>query len=137
MFLLDTNVLSELRKGKRAEPKVIAWFDATPAELMFVSPIVIAELEIGVLLIERKDEVQGLLLRKWVDGIASEFRERCLDINLEIARAFARLHAPDKRPERDAWIAATAIYTGLIVVTRNVSDFEPMKVPLLDPWAIS
>jgi toxin FitB len=134
VFLLDTNVLSEIRKGRRAEPAVTAWFESTPAELMYISPIVIAELEIGINLIARRDEVQAALLRKWVSGVDAEFKDRCVPIGAETARIFATLHVPDKRPERDAWIAATAIQTNMTVVTRNTSDFETTGVSLLDPW---
>jgi toxin FitB len=104
------------------------------AELLFMSPVVVAELELGVLLMERQDAIQGALLRSWVNGVAAEFRDRCVPIGMETARAFAALHVPNKRPERDAWIAATAICSGLTVVTRNVADFAPMDVPVLNPW---
>jgi toxin FitB len=134
MYLLDTNVLSEARKGKRAHASVISWFTSTPAELMWVSPVVIAELELGVHLLARKDEVQAATLRRWVDGVAEEFASRCVSIDIATAGIFAKLHVPDKRPERDAWIAASALQKGLTVVTRNVGDFAPMGVMIVDPW---
>jgi toxin FitB len=134
VFLIDTNVLSEIRKGRRAEPNVTAWFEQTPAELIYISPIVIAELETGVSLIARRDAAQAALLRKWLIGIDAEFKHRCVPITAETARIFASLHVPDKRPDRDAWIAATALQTGMTVVTRNIRDFETTGVSLLDPW---
>jgi toxin FitB len=96
VFLLDTNVLSEIRKGRRAEPRVTAWFEATPPELMYISPIVIAELEMGVNLIARRDQMQAALLRKWVTGVDAEFKDRCVPISAETARIFATLHTPNK-----------------------------------------
>jgi toxin FitB len=134
VFLLDTNVLSEIRKGRRAEPTVTAWFRSMPAKLMYISPIVIAELEMGVNLIARRDQVQAALLRKWLIGIDAEFKDRCAPITAETARIFASLQIPDKRPERDAWIAATALQTRMTVVTRNTKDFEPLGVSWLNPW---
>jgi toxin FitB len=137
MYLLDTNVISEVRKHKRADQNVINWFETTDSDLMFISPIVTAELELGSLLVERRDPIQGALLRKWVNGVFHEFRQRCVPIDMDTGRIYASLHAPDKRPERDAWIAASALRHGLKIVTRNTADFDRMNLGTINPWAFA
>ena len=93
------------------------------------------ELEIGVLRIEQHDKPQGDRLRHWLQQVVyAQFDGRILDIDTHIARACAKLHVPDLRPERDALIAATALVHGLAVVTRNTADFEPMGVVVVNPW---
>ncbi len=134
MYLLDTNVISEIRKQKRADQNVIYWFETTDSELMFISPIVTAELELGALLVERRDPAQGALLRKWVNGVFQEFSQRCMPIDMDTGRIYAGFHAPDKRPERDAWIAATAMRHGFKIVTRNTADFHRMNLSTINPW---
>ena len=137
MFLLDTNVVSELRKVKtgKAERSVAAWSDSVDAGELYLSAVTIEELEIGVLGIERRDRVQGELFRRWMDEqVLPSFADRILPINTTVARRSARLHVPGPRPIRDGFIAATALEHGLILVTRNVGDFEPMGVRLLNPW---
>ncbi len=134
MFLLDTNVVSELRKTARAEPAVRAWARGHSPDLFHLSTMTLMELEIGVLRIERRDKPQGDRLRHWLQQVVDQFDGRILDIDTDIARACARLHVPDPRPERDALIAATSLVHGLTVVTRNTADFEPMGVVLLNPW---
>jgi hypothetical protein len=135
MFLLDTNVVSELRKATRADAMVRAWAARTPASFYWLSTVSILELEIGVLRIERRDSAQGFLLRQWLEQLVLiQFKDRLLNVDATVARACARLHVPDQRPDRDALIAATALVHGLTVVTRDSSDFEPMGVPLLNPW---
>lgn len=136
MFLLDTNVVSELRRPERADAVVRAWASSTPAELYAISVVTVLEIERGTLLLERRDTAQGAILRRWLEHeILMPFVDRILPINTTIARRCANLHIPDPRPERDALIAATALVYGLTVVTRNVSDFEPMGVSVLNPWA--
>ncbi|MDP4026706.1 type II toxin-antitoxin system VapC family toxin [Methylobacterium sp. NEAU 140] len=137
-FLLDTNVVSELRKVRagKAHPHVAAWVRTVPVDSLFLSAIVVQELEIGVLQRERRDPVQGALLRTWLDDhVLPTFGERILPLDTAVARRCAGLHVPDPRPERDAFIAATALVHGLTVVTRNVADFAPTGVRILDPWA--
>lgn len=133
--LLDTNVWSELRNRGRADDQVRAWAEgANPADL-YLSVVTVFELERGVLLIERRDPQQGSRLRGWLERhVLEPFETRILPIDTAIARRCAALQVPDPRPERDALIAATALTHGLTVVTRNVRDFEPMGVALLNPW---
>ena len=140
MFVLDTNVVSELRKVRfgKADANVAAWAQAVDAAALFVSAITILELELGVLLIERKDAVQGAMLRAWLDlQVLPEFAGRTLPVNSAVAQRCARLHLPDKRGERDALIAATALVHGMTLVTRNLADFRPTGVNLLNPWEAS
>lgn len=138
MFLLDTNVLSELRKVRsgKADRRVAAWLGNADPEEQFLSVVVLEELEIGVLLSERRDPQAGALLRRWLDGqVRQVFLRRTLPIDAAVALRSARLHVPDRRPVRDALIAATALVHGMTVVTRNVTDFAPTGVPTLNPWA--
>lgn len=135
MFLLDTNVLSELRRRERTHPKVAAWADAVQASDLFLSVITILEIEAGTLLLARRDKAQGAVLRAWIDGkVLPAFAGRILAVDTAIAQRCARLLVPDPRAERDALIAATALVHRLKVVTRNVADFQPMGVELLNPW---
>jgi predicted nucleic acid-binding protein len=135
MFLLDTNVVSELRRPERADTNVRAWASGTPAELYAISVVTVLELERGTLLMERRDTVQGAILRRWLEHeILTPLADRILPIDTTIVRRCAKLHVPDPRPERDALIAATALTHGLTVVTRNVVDFEPMGIAVLNPW---
>ena len=137
MFLHDTNVVSELRKagGGKADPNVNARLSAQDAATCYVSAITLMELDLGVLLMERRDPVQGARLRAWMEGtVLPEFAERTIPVDRAVALACARLHVPDPRPERDAFIAATALVHGMTLVTRNLADFAPMGVALVNPW---
>ena len=137
MFILDTNVISELRKAKsgKADSKVMAWAAAINADVLFLSAITILELEMGVLQVERKDPLQGNLLRSWLDNqVLTAFDEKILVVDAAVAQRCARLHVPDRSSERDALIAATALVHGMTIVTRNVSDFETSGVDLINPW---
>lgn len=137
MFVLDTNVVSELRKAKagRADRHVTAWASRTPASSMYLSAITVLELETGVLLIERRDASQGAIMRAWMDGhVMPAFAGRILAVDADVALRCARLHVPDRLGERDALIAATALVHRMTVVTRNTADFEPARVSLLNPW---
>lgn len=138
MYLLDTNVVSELRKlsAGRADAQVVRWAERTDASVMYLSVVTIQELDVGLLRIERRDRVQAARLREWMDSqVLPAFEGRILPVDIAVARCGARLHVPDPRPVRDALIAATAIVHGLTVVTRDATDFAPMGVPLLNPWA--
>ena len=137
MYLLDTNVISELRKAKsgKANNKVVAWAESVSTSSLFLSVISILEIETGILLVERRDPAQGAILRTWLNHhVLPAFSERLLPIDLAIAQRCAQLHIPDPRSDRDALIAATALVHGMTVVTRNTKDFLGSAVKLLDPW---
>jgi predicted nucleic acid-binding protein len=137
MYLLDTNVVSELRKVRagKADVRVAAWAESVDVADLFLSAISVQELEIGVLLVERRDPAQGAMLRTWLDGhVLPAFAGRILAIDTAVALRSARLHVPDPGPLRDSFIAATALVHGMTVVTRNIADFETADVPLLNPW---
>jgi len=137
MFILDTNVVSELRKVRpgKANKRVARWAYSVDATDLYVSAATIQELEIGVLLSERRDPVQGAVFRVWLnDHVLPAFAGRVLSIDTAVAQRSARLHVPDPRPVRDALIAATALVHGMTVVTRNVADFEPTGVQIMNPW---
>lgn len=138
MYLLDTNVVSELRKVRlgKADRNVAAWAERVDAAELYLSAITIQELEIGVLMAERRDPAQGAVFRAWLDAqVLPVFSGRILAVDTAVAQRSARLHVPDPRPVRDALIAATALVHGMTVVTRNTADFRPTAVPTLDPWA--
>jgi len=134
VYLLDTNIVSELRKP-RADKRVKAWAaEVSPFDL-FLSSITLLELETGVLRMERRDRKQGAALRHWLDGqVLPAFVDRILPVDTAVAMQCARLHVPDRMADGDALIAATALVHGLVVVTRNTRDFEPAGVGLFDPW---
>ena len=134
-FLLDANVLAELRLARTGNENVIALVDSIPRNLQFISVITLLEVEQGVLRKERQDPAQGAKLRIWLDNaVRPNFSERILPVTETVALRCARLHVPNKKPERDALIAATALVHDLAVVTRNVKDFSPMNVAVLNPW---
>ncbi|KAF0848817.1 type II toxin-antitoxin system VapC family toxin [Nocardia caishijiensis] len=135
-YLLDTNVLSELRKSARsADPRVRAWIAARRPSELYLSVVTIMEIDIGIGRVERRDADQGKRLRAWLDDtVLDAFDGRILAVDLAVARRAARLHVPDPRPERDALIAATADEHGMTVVTRNTKDFAPTGAPVIDPW---
>ena len=137
MLILDTNVVSELRKVRqgKADAHVAQWADSVSAADLFVSAITIQELEIGVLLAERRDPPKGALVRAWLDNhVLPAFAGRILPVDTAVAQRSARLHVPEPKPLRDCLIAATALVHGMTVATRNVSDFVATGVDLLDPW---
>jgi predicted nucleic acid-binding protein len=137
MYLLDTNVVSELRKVRagKADAQVARWADSVDAADLYLSVISVQELESGVLLSERRDATQGAVLRAWLNGhVLTAFADRILSVDTAVARRSAQLHVPDPHPVRDGLIAATALVHGMTVVTRNVADFETTGVQLLNPW---
>jgi len=137
MFLLDTNVVSELRKAGagKADKNVTRWARRASANELYISAITILELETGVLLLERRDPLQGAVLRRWLEErVYRAFVERVLAIDAATARRCAAMHVPNRRSDRDALIAATALVRGMTVVTRNVADFKGLNVRILNPW---
>ena len=138
MFVLDTNVVSELRKVRagKAHPNVAGWASRVPPGQLFLSAITIHELEHGVLLAERADPAQGAVLRRWLDdSVAAAFIGRVLPVDGLVARRAAALHIPDPAPFRDALIGATALVHNMAVATRNVKDFERFEgLEVVNPW---
>ncbi len=135
MILLDTNVVSELRKGAKADERVTQWTTEQSPATLFLSAVTILELEIGILRKERHDERQGQSLRAWLeDRVLPAFEGRILPFDAAVARRCAALHVPDPKSERDAIIAATALVHGLMLATRNVADFRFIGVKLTNPW---
>jgi predicted nucleic acid-binding protein len=138
MFLLDTNVISELRRPEKADGNVVAWAAAVFGASFFLSAITILEIELGALQIARRDAAQGAVLRAWIDDqILPGFDGRILSVDAAVAQRCARLHVPNRRSERDALIAATAMVHGLTIVTRNTVHFAAIGAPLLNPWDAS
>nr|WP_295465487.1 type II toxin-antitoxin system VapC family toxin [Mesorhizobium sp.] len=136
-YLLDTNVVSELRKigDGKADANVVSWVEAEDADRFFLSAITILELERGVLGVLRRDQAQGARLRAWLDNhVRPEFAGRILAVDDVVATRCAHLHIPNPRNEVDALIAATALVNDLAVVTRNVRDFEGTGVIVINPW---
>ena len=140
MYLLDTNVVSELRKVRsaKADPNVAAWSDQVDAAELHISVVTLHELEVGLLLVQRRDAAQGRVLRAWFDEhVLPAFAGRILPVSEPVVRRSAPLHVPDPRPLADAMIAATGLVHRLTVVTRNVSDFTTTGVQVHNPWDAS
>lgn len=137
MFILDTNVVSELRKAKagKADANVVAWAASQDPSALFLSAITLLELEMGVRSTERRDSAQGAALRAWMsDRMLPAFEGRVLPVDSPVALCCAALHIPDPISDRDAMIAATGIIHAMPIVTRNVADFEPTGVKIINPW---
>ncbi|SMF56579.1 hypothetical protein SAMN02982989_0180 [Xaviernesmea oryzae] len=139
MLLLDTNVVSELRKvaSGRADPNVVVWNETVDPAETFISTVVLHELEIGVLLVEHNDAAAGRVLRNWLENtVLTAFSGRILPLDEAAAVQAAKWHVPNPRPINDAYIAAIAFTRRMTLVTRNVRDFEGMGVALVNPWDI-
>ncbi|HSW70843.1 MAG TPA: type II toxin-antitoxin system VapC family toxin [Gammaproteobacteria bacterium] len=139
MYLLDTNVISELRKAKsrNIDKNVAKWAQHVSAASLFLSVITILELETGILSVARRDSTQAAVLRTWMDThVFPTFSERILPFDVAVAQRCAKLHVPDRKSDRDAIIAATALVHGMTMVTRNVKDYEQIGVELVNPWEV-
>jgi hypothetical protein len=137
MYLIDTNVISEFRKASKgkADRQVTTWANSVPEESMFLSAVCILEMEMGILLMERRDPEQGAILRSWLeDHVLPTFDSRILAVDTLVALRGASLHVPNPRSYRDSLIAATALVHGMTVVTRNTADFKTTGVAVLNPW---
>ena len=135
MYILDTNVISELRRAGKTHQNVKKWAERLPSASLYISVISLLELEIEIVLIDRRDKQQGAILRAWMDRhVLPTFSGRILAIDAAVAQRCATLHVPNPRSDRDALIAATALVHGLTVATRNVADFEGTGVAVINPW---
>jgi predicted nucleic acid-binding protein len=137
MLLLDTNVISELRKISlgRADHNVVRWAERVRPADLYISAITIHELEVGIRRIERRDAEQGFGLRSWMQNqVLPAFEGRVLPVDTAVAIRGAQLQVPDPHPVQDGLIAATALVHGMTVVTRNVADFAATGVAVLNPW---
>ena len=137
MFILDTNVISELRRAGqgKADENVVNWAKSVDATSLYISVRTVLEIEAGILQVERRDTQQAAVLRSWFENhVLRAFEKRILPIDAAVARRCAQLHVPDPKSERDAMIAASALVHGMTVVTRNTKDFDRTGVQLLDPW---
>jgi toxin FitB len=135
MFIIDTNVISEVQRLHRGDQNVLEWFSSQPIENLFLSVITLQELYRGAFLKERKDKKSGEALLFWIDTIIiPKFDRNILSIDAETARICAALHVPNSRPGSDALIGATALQHKFTVATRNTKDFQPMGVRTINPW---
>lgn len=135
MYLIDTNVLSAMRRQDKAEPQFAAWVKTTIPEDMFISALTLFEIKVGALRIIRRDPKQGRDLERWItEFVLKAFESRILPIDAAVSLRCATLHVPDPRPNIDSLIAATALEHRLTVVTRNIADFKPLGVTILNPW---
>ena len=133
-YLLDTNVVSELRKGPRANVGVQTWFETHAADQLWMSALVVGELRRGVELLRRRDSRAGASLSDWLDGVTADFGDRILPVTTAVCDRWARLNVPDPLPVIDGLLAATAIEHDLTLVTRNTGDVEHTGVTLFDPF---
>jgi predicted nucleic acid-binding protein len=133
-YLLDTNVLSELRKPAPAD-HVVAWFDGTPPEQLYLSVIVIGELRHGAERIRSRDPARSAKLEAWIAGVRTDFDDRILPVTAPIAEAWGRLRARATLPVVDTFLVATALVHGLVIVSRDYATAERVGVPWLDPWS--
>ena len=134
-WLIDTNVLSELRKGDRADAGVRRWFDDVADRDLFTSVLVVGELRRGVESIRRRDHGAAAGLAQWLDALADRFGERLLPVDVAVANRWGELNVPDPVPTVDGLLAATALVHDLTLVTRNVADFTRTGARLLNPFA--
>jgi predicted nucleic acid-binding protein len=133
-FLLDTNIISEIRKRDRVHPNVARWVNSTPVEEIGTSVVVLAEIRHGIELKRRRDPEQAVFLDRWFLQMRTQLADRVLPVDEPVAEAWALLGVPDPLPLIDGLLAATAKVHGLTLVTRNVADIAPSGVPFLDPY---
>lgn len=133
-FLLDTNVILELRKRERCAPRVDAWIRTIPREQIFISVLVIRELRRGVILKRRNDPESAAVLERWFASLTDLYAERILPVTIQIAEEWGKLSAVRPIPPEDGLMAATASVHGLTLVTRNVRNVDGLGVKMLNPW---
>ena len=134
-FLIDTNVLSELRKGERANAHVRRWFSAVQDEEIFLSVLTIGELRSGIDSIQRRDPQSAAALGRWLCTTIDAFSERILDVTTPVAEEWGRMNVPDPLPVVDGLLAATAKVHGLSVATKNTRDIVRAGVPCVNPFS--
>ncbi len=135
MYMLDTNVMSELRKLRRADPNVSLWAGSVESDSLYLSAMTIFEIEIGILRVARSNAAHAAIYHEWLhQNVLPSFVGRILPMDEHVALLFARMMTPKTRPYRDALIAATAQHHGYAVVTRNVRDFSDLPVRVINPW---
>jgi predicted nucleic acid-binding protein len=135
-YLLDTNVISELRKGERADSGVTAWFADVAEEEIFLSVLTIGEIRRGIESVRRRDPDSAAALDRWLASLSEDYGDRILPIDRSIAEEWGRINVPDPLPVVDGLLAATARVLGLTLVTRNVADVGGTGVALLDPFGV-
>ncbi len=133
-LLLDTNVLSELRKGRRANPHLRGWFDGVSVDEIYLSVLVVGELRRGVELVRRRDTKQAAALERWLTRVTRDHAERILPVDGPVADQWGRLTAKQPGSVIDTLMAATALVHGLVLVTRNVKDVAWTGVSWLNPF---
>lgn len=133
-YLMDTNVVSELRKETRCDPGVLRWFDATDEDELFLSVLTLGELRMGALGLARKSPSGAPHLVAWVNALHTQYAGKILPVTTEIAEKWAQISIPDRLPVVDGLLAATAIVHGHILVTRNTRDVARAGVPLINPF---
>jgi predicted nucleic acid-binding protein len=134
-YLIDTNVISELRKGKRADPAVVAWFEGLDDVEVFLSILTLGEIRRGIESIRRRDPRAAAALDSWLGRISEAHRERVLPVDRAIAEEWGRMNVPDPLPVVDCLLAATARVNGLTLATRNAADIARTGVEYIDPFA--
>ncbi|MFO0604508.1 MAG: type II toxin-antitoxin system VapC family toxin [Polyangiales bacterium] len=134
MFLVDTNVLAELRKGARCDPHVARWSGRHPTSAMWISVITLGEIRKGVELVRPRDPSQAAALEAWLLRVTGAFSGRTLALDATVADAWGRMNARSQLPAIDGLLAATASAHGLVLATRNVRDFARAGVALVNPF---
>lgn len=134
-YLIDTNVISELRKGKRADPGVVSWFEGLVDEEVFLSALTLGEIRRGIESIRRRDSAAAAALESWLGRISEAHRDRIVPIDRAIAEEWGRMNAPDPLPVVDGLLAATAKVVGLTLATRNTDDIARSGVSFLNPFS--
>jgi predicted nucleic acid-binding protein len=134
-YLVDTNVISELRKGQRCNPGVASWFAGVTSEDIFLSSLVLGELRKGIESLRRRDEPAAKALEDWFGELVATHSDRILPVDQAVAEQWGRFNVPDPLPVVDGLLAATASVNGMTLVTRNVSHVERTGVEILNPFS--